>query len=327
MMHIGNEWDALLADEIQKDYYLKLRQFLISEYTTRRIYPPMEDIFNALRHTSYSDVRAVILGQDPYHGPGQAHGMCFSVKRGTPPPPSLQNIFKEIKSDLGIDPPQHGELTSWADNGVLLLNTVLTVREGQPNSHKGMGWEQFTDRIIQLLNERQQPMVFLLWGGNARSKARLITNPAHLVLQYNAKVAMGSRQLTGLGTHATTYTYVREGYNDFIFAYIGMVFGFIGCMAVVIALSVMCIKLLSDASSAIDPLGKLICVGVFAMFTFHCVINIAMVLSAGPVVGIPLPFVSTGGTSLVMSYASLGPVMSVVSHREKKKHMFYEEKE
>ena len=182
-MHIGNEWDALLADEIQKDYYLKLRQFLITEYNTRRIYPPMEDIFNALRHTSYSDVRAVILGQDPYHGPGQAHGMCFSVRKGTPPPPSLQNIFKEMKSDLGIDPPQHGELTSWADNGVLLLNTVLTVREGQPNSHKGMGWEQFTDRVIQLLNERQQPMVFLLWGGNARSKARLITNPAHLVLQ------------------------------------------------------------------------------------------------------------------------------------------------
>ena len=130
MIHIGNEWDALLADEIHKDYYLKLRQFLISEYTTRRIYPPMEDIFNALRHTSYSDVRAVILGQDPYPGPGQAPAMSFS----------LQNIFKEIKSDLGIDPPQHGELTSWADNGVLLLNTVLTVREGQPNSHKGMGW-------------------------------------------------------------------------------------------------------------------------------------------------------------------------------------------
>lgn len=182
-MHIGNEWDALLADEIHKDYYLKLRQFLINEYNTHRIYPPMEDIFNALRHTSYSDVKAVILGQDPYHGAGQAHGMCFSVKKGTPPPPSLQNIFKEMKSDLGIDPPPHGELTSWADNGVLLLNTVLTVREGQANSHKGIGWEQFTDRIIQLLNERQQPMVFLLWGGNARSKARLITNPAHLVLQ------------------------------------------------------------------------------------------------------------------------------------------------
>ena len=182
-MHIGNEWDALLADEIKKDYYLRLREFLKQEYTTRRIYPPMEDIFNALRHTSYSNVRAVILGQDPYHGAGQAHGMCFSVKKGTPPPPSLQNIFKELKADLGIDPPNHGELTQWADNGVLLLNTVLTVREGQANSHRGMGWEHFTDRVIQLLNERQQPIVFLLWGGNARSKATLITNPQHLVLQ------------------------------------------------------------------------------------------------------------------------------------------------
>ncbi len=183
MMRINNEWDALLADEIKKDYYLKLREFLKSEYSTRRIYPPMNDIFNALRHTSYSDVKAVILGQDPYHGAGQAHGMCFSVKKGTPPPPSLQNIFKELKSDLGIDPPNHGELTAWADSGVLLLNTVLTVREGLANSHKGMGWEPFTDRIIELLNQREQPMVFLLWGGNARSKARLITNPKHLVLQ------------------------------------------------------------------------------------------------------------------------------------------------
>lgn len=183
MMHIGNEWDALLADEIRKDYYLRLREFLKQEYTTRRIYPPMEDIFNALRHTSYSDVRAVILGQDPYHGAGQAHGMCFSVRKGTPPPPSLQNIFKELKSDLGIDPPNHGELTAWADSGVLLLNTVLTVREGQANSHRGMGWEQFTDRIIELLNQREQPIVFLLWGGNARSKTRLITNPQHLILQ------------------------------------------------------------------------------------------------------------------------------------------------
>lgn len=145
--------------------------------------------------------------------------------------------------------------------------------------------------------------------------------------QYNAKVAMGSGQLTGLGTHADTYTYIPEGYNDFIFAYLGMLFGFIGCMALVIALSVLCLKLLSDASAAIDPLGKLICVGVFAMFTFHCIINIAMVLSVGPVVGIPLPFVSSGGTSLVICYASLGPVLSVVSHREKKKHMFYKEKE
>lgn len=183
MMHIGNEWDALLADEIRKDYYLRLREFLKREYSQYRIYPPMNDIFNALRRTSYSDVKAVILGQDPYHGAGQAHGMCFSVKKGTPPPPSLQNIFKELKADLGIDPPGHGELTGWADSGVLLLNTVLTVREGQANSHKGKGWEQFTDRVIQLLNRREQPMVFLLWGGNARAKAGLITNPAHLVLQ------------------------------------------------------------------------------------------------------------------------------------------------
>lgn len=183
MMHIGNEWDALLANELKKDYYLRLREFLKQEYSTRRIYPPMNDIFNALRRTSYSDVKAVILGQDPYHGAGQAHGMCFSVKKGTSPPPSLQNIFKELKSDLGIDPPNHGELTAWADSGVLLLNTVLTVREGLANSHRGMGWEQFTDRIIELLNQREKPMVFLLWGGNARSKARLITNPNHLVLQ------------------------------------------------------------------------------------------------------------------------------------------------
>ncbi len=183
MMHIGNEWDALLADEIKKDYYLRLREFLKQEYSQHRIYPPMNDIFNALRHTSYSDVKAVILGQDPYHGAGQAHGMCFSVKKGTPLPPSLQNIFKELKADLGIDPPPHGELTAWAEQGVLLLNTVLTVREGQANSHRGMGWENFTDRIIELLNEREKPMVFLLWGGNARSKAKLVTSPQHLVLQ------------------------------------------------------------------------------------------------------------------------------------------------
>lgn len=183
MMNIGNEWDALLSDEIRKDYYLRLREFLKQEYTTRTIYPPMNDIFNALRRTSYSNVKAVILGQDPYHGPGQAHGMCFSVKKGTPPPPSLQNIFKELQSDLGIVPPNHGELTGWADQGVLLLNTVLTVRAGVANSHKGMGWEKFTDRVIQLLNQREQPMVFLLWGGNARAKAGLITNRNHLVLQ------------------------------------------------------------------------------------------------------------------------------------------------
>lgn len=183
MVNIGNEWDKLLADEFKKDYYLQLRQFLISEYNSRTIYPPMNDIFNALRYTSYGDVKAVILGQDPYHGAGQAHGLCFSVKKGTPPPPSLQNIFKEINSELGLPIPNHGELTEWAKHGVLLMNTVLTVREGMANSHRGHGWEIFTDRVIELLNDREQPIVFLLWGGNARAKAKLITNPKHLILQ------------------------------------------------------------------------------------------------------------------------------------------------
>lgn len=182
MVNIGNEWDELLKDEFQKEYYLKLRQILAHEYRTQTIYPDMYDIFNALKYTSYSDVKAVILGQDPYHGPGQAHGLCFSVKKGVQPPPSLQNIFKEIQSDLGIAPPNHGELTAWAQRGVLLLNTALTVRAGQANSHKGLGWETFTDRVIALLNERETPIVFLLWGANARQKAALISNPAHLKL-------------------------------------------------------------------------------------------------------------------------------------------------
>ncbi len=183
MVNIGNDWDELLADEFKKEYYLKLRKFLISEYNSRTIYPPMNDIFNALRYTAYGNVKAVILGQDPYHGAGQAHGLCFSVKKGTPPPPSLQNIFKEINAELGLPIPNHGELTAWAQSGVLLLNTALTVREGQANSHRGQGWEILTDRVIELLNGRETPIVFMLWGGNARAKAKLITNPKHLVLQ------------------------------------------------------------------------------------------------------------------------------------------------
>lgn len=182
MVNIGNEWDSLLAEEFKKDYYLRLRSILANEYKTQTIYPNMYDIFNALKYTSYSDVKAVILGQDPYHGPGQAHGLCFSVKKGVEAPPSLKNIFKEIKDELGIEPPNHGELTAWTKQGVLLLNTVLTVRAGQANSHKGLGWESFTDKVIELLNERNKPMVFLLWGANARQKTTLITNPAHLIL-------------------------------------------------------------------------------------------------------------------------------------------------
>ena len=185
MVKIDNDWDSILKNEFNSDYYLKLREFLKHEYFTYKIYPHMNDIFNALRYTPYNEVKAVILGQDPYHGAGQAHGLCFSVKKGVPKPPSLQNIFKEICADLGFDPAQysHGELTNWAENGVLLLNTSLTVREGMANSHQNMGWEILTDRIISILNEREKPLVFLLWGRNARLKAKLITNRRHLVLE------------------------------------------------------------------------------------------------------------------------------------------------
>ena len=183
MVSIGNDWDEILKGEFDKEYYQKLRAFLVKEYRTRKIFPNMFDIFNALKYTPYSGVKAVILGQDPYHGEGQAHGLCFSVKRGVEPPPSLKNIFKEIHDDTGIGIPDCGELTHWAEQGVLLLNTVLTVRMGEANSHKGMGWECFTDRVISALNEREKPMVFLLWGSNARQKKSLITNPAHKILE------------------------------------------------------------------------------------------------------------------------------------------------
>lgn len=183
MVHIGNSWDKILEGEFDKEYYLKLRQFLIGEYKSRVIYPDMYDIFNALKFTPYEKVKAVILGQDPYHQPGQAHGLCFSVQKGVPQPPSLVNIFKELADDLGITPPAHGNLESWANNGVLLLNTALTVRKNQANSHRGKGWEIFTDRVIELLNEREQPMVFILWGNNAKAKEKLVTNPNHCIIK------------------------------------------------------------------------------------------------------------------------------------------------
>ncbi len=183
MVNIGNEWDDLLKEEFNKDYYLRLRAILAKEYRERKIFPDMYDIFNALKYTSYSDVKAVIIGQDPYHGEGQAHGLCFSVKKGVPVPPSLKNMYKELAEDTGFIPPDHGELIKWAKQGVLMLNAVLTVREGQANSHKGIGWEDFTDKVIELVNMRERPVVFLLWGGNARQKKALITNPNHLVLE------------------------------------------------------------------------------------------------------------------------------------------------
>ena len=183
MVNIGNDWDEILKGEFDKEYYLNLREFLKKEYKTKTIYPNMHDIFSALKFTPYNEVNAVILGQDPYHGEGQAHGLCFSVQKGVQKPPSLVNIFKEIQSETGITPPNHGYLLDWTKQGVLLLNTVLTVRAGQANSHKGKGWEVFTDRVIELLNLRDDPIVFLLWGANARSKKNIITNPNHLILE------------------------------------------------------------------------------------------------------------------------------------------------
>lgn len=179
MVNIGNDWDDILKDEWEKPYYKQLRQFLKSEYSKYEIYPNMYDIFNALKYTSFKDCKAVIIGQDPYHEPGQAHGLCFSVKPGIPLPPSLKNIYKELESDLGISPAKDGYLEKWAKNGVLMLNTVLTVRRGAANSHKDKGWEIFTDRIIEELNKKDTPVVFILWGANARRKCEKITNPIH----------------------------------------------------------------------------------------------------------------------------------------------------
>jgi uracil-DNA glycosylase len=183
MFKFNNSWDELLAPEAEADYYKALRVFLKSEYLASGvpIYPEMNNIFNAFKYTDYNAVRAVIIGQDPYHGEGQAHGLCFSVRKGVEKPPSLVNIFKEIQSDLGITPPNHGELTQWAQNGVMLLNSVLTVRAGSAGSHRGKGWEILTDRIIELLDKKQTPVAFVLWGGNAKAKAPLIKNPIHKI--------------------------------------------------------------------------------------------------------------------------------------------------
>jgi uracil-DNA glycosylase len=182
-VRIEKSWKDALADEFGKPYFESLVRFLHQEKAEgKKIFPPGSQIFRAFDLTPLDQVKVVILGQDPYHGEGQAHGLCFSVKKGVKPPPSLINIFKEIHDELGIVPPNHGELTQWAKNGVLLLNTSLTVRAGQANSHQGLGWETFTDRVISLLNENPSPMVFLLWGANARKKQALLNNPNHLVL-------------------------------------------------------------------------------------------------------------------------------------------------
>lgn len=180
---LTNSWNDILKDEFDKDYYKNLRSQLINEYNEHTIYPDKHDIFNALNYTDFKDVKVVILGQDPYHGPNQAHGLSFSVKPGVKTPPSLKNIFKELHDDLGCYVPNNGYLKKWSDQGVLLLNTVLTVRAGNANSHKGLGWELFTNKIISSLNDSKHPIVFMLWGNNAISKKKLITNTDHYIIE------------------------------------------------------------------------------------------------------------------------------------------------
>lgn len=179
---IHNSWQEVLADEFEKDYYQQLRIFLKNEYATRKIHPDMYHVYEALELTPYEEVKVVILGQDPYHGVNQAHGLSFSVQPGVKTPPSLVNIYKELKNDLGIEPVSHGNLVTWAKQGVLLLNTVLTVREGQAYSHRGKGWEQLTDTIIEKLNERDKPIVFILWGKPAQEKMKMIDKSRHIII-------------------------------------------------------------------------------------------------------------------------------------------------
>ena len=182
-VNIGNDWDIILADQWDRVYYQNLRKKLITEYRNYTVYPDMYDIFNSLKSVAYEDVKVVILGQDPYHGPRQAHGYAFSVQKGIKTPPSLQNIYKEMHDDIGTYIPNNGYLIKWANQGVLLLNTSLTVRAHQANSHQKIGWEILTDNIIKKLNEREKPVVFILWGRNAQSKERFITNPNHYIIK------------------------------------------------------------------------------------------------------------------------------------------------
>ncbi len=183
MAVLTNDWADVVGDELNKPYYQQLRHFLVQEYKTGDVYPDMYHIFNALHHTPYHKTKVVILGQDPYHGPGQAHGLSFSVQTGVTVPPSLRNIFVELQADMGCTVPNHGCLEHWAKQGVLLLNTVLTVRRGRPNSHQGIGWENFTDRVIRELDQRPVPLVFILWGKRAQQKRELLTGSQHLVIE------------------------------------------------------------------------------------------------------------------------------------------------
>lgn len=180
---LTNDWQLYIADEFSKEYYHNMRHFLKEEYSTKTIYPHMDDIFNALHYTPFANVKVVILGQDPYHGPNQAHGLSFSVKPEVKTPPSLVNIYKELQEDMHITPPRNGCLVDWAKQGVLLLNTVLTVRAGQAHSHRGIGWEIFTDQVIATLNKKSHPIVYILWGAAAQRKKVLINTEKHHIIQ------------------------------------------------------------------------------------------------------------------------------------------------
>lgn len=217
MVNFGNKWDSLLKEEFQEEYYQKLRTFLITEYRTKTIYPDMYHIFEAMKATDYDDVKVVILGQDPYHEPNQAHGMAFSVQPGVRIPPSLFNIYKELSSQLGLTIPNHGYLMKWAKQGVLLLNAVLTVERGKANSHKNVGWEKFTDRVIQLVNAKEKPVVFLLWGSNAIAKAKMIDTKKHLVLTSPHPSPLSAyRGFFGNGHFLRTNEFLKQKYSQVI---------------------------------------------------------------------------------------------------------------
>ena len=212
MVHfLQNDWAEVLDEEFEKPYYKELREFLKHAYASERVYPPMEDIYNALRVTPYASTKVVILGQDPYHGPGQAHGLSFSVRPGVQPPPSLLNIFKEMERDIGCARPNHGCLLGWAEQGVLLLNTTLTVAQGRPKSHAGHGWETLTDAIIAKLSARQTPMVFILWGAHAQSKVALIdTHRHHIIKSPHPSPLSASRGFFGSRPFSRTNAYLIQ---------------------------------------------------------------------------------------------------------------------
>jgi uracil-DNA glycosylase len=206
-----NDWAHVLEEELQKEYYHNLRKWLKDEYETNTPHPPMYDIFNAFHYTAYEDVKVVLLGQDPYHGPNQAEGLSFSVKKGVKIPPSLRNMYKELQDDLGCPFPAHGSLVKWAEQGVLLLNTVLTVEDGKANSHRGKGWERFTDHVISLLNEREKPVVFVLWGKPAQAKQSLIDSSRHyIVTAPHPSPLSAHRGFFGSRPYSKTNRFLRE---------------------------------------------------------------------------------------------------------------------